>query len=247
MAAVLGINLPNLDTPIGAPFSFKAMKSFMEYLSTYNTATQAVAVNGTLNMQTTGTALAILNGQPTTLAADTTLTIATCTEGTLTDWATATSYAIGDVAGGLKDGLRYVCTEAHTSRDNTSDLYINNEPGSSDNWANYWEQRDHNATNAAGTTMTTLSDQWFLILAKKDGVISVWEAGDEALTSLGVECKIPQFDPKVYVPIGLLHVANGSASDFTIGTTTWATGSVTETYIQLSGPIFPHPDNWDKN
>ncbi len=245
--AVLGINLPNLDTPIGAPFSFKAMKSFMEYLSTYNEATQAIAVNGTLNIQSTGTAAAILNGQPVTVAVDALMTIKGDTTGTDTDWVTATSYAIGDVAGGLKDGLRYVCTKAHTSRDNTSDLYINNEPGYSDNWAAYWEQRDHNATNAAGTSITTLSGQWFLVLATLDGTLSIWQAGAEGLTTLGAECKIPQFDPKMYIPLALLHVANDSASAFVLGTTSFATGSVVETYIQLTGPIFPHPDNWDKN
>lgn len=245
--ATLGINLPNVATDVSKGFSHKRMKQVMEYLSTYNMESQVLAIDAnTENIQTTGTAAAWINGQPCAPAQDAALDISGCTEGTLTAWATAQSYSVGDVREGA-DGKRYVCILAHTSRDDSDSDYINNEPGSSDNWARFWEQRDHNATNASGTSITSLYEQWFVALAKKDGVISLWEAGDEAASTTGAECKIPQFDPKTYVAIGLLHIKNATGSAFVVGTTGLDAASVTDTFIQITGPVFPHPDNWDTN
>ena len=249
MAATLGINLPNVATDPAKRFSYKAMKQLMEYLSTYNMETQAFAIDGanSENVQTTGTAAAFLNGQPVAPAEDAELDISACTEGAETAWATGTSYAVGDVVKNGGGDVRYVCILAHTSRDNSDSDYICNEPGKADNWAKHWEQRDHNAVNASGASITAAYEQWFLCLAKKDGTISLWEAGDEAASTTGAECKIPQFDPKTYIPIGLLHVKNATDSAFVVGTTGLDTASVTDTFIQLTGPIFPHPDNWDTN
>lgn len=246
--AILGINLPNVATDVAKRFSYKGMKSLMEYLSTYNMETQAFAIDANAeNVQTTGSAMAMLNGQPVTLAEDAALDISACTEGTETAWATATSYAVGAVVKNGGSDTRYVCILAHTSRDDSNSDYICNEPGNSDNWARFWEQRDHKAVNASGTVITTAYEQWFIALAKKDGTISLWEAGDQALSTTGAECKIPQFDAKIYVPIGLLHILNATGSNFTVGTTELSTANVTDTFIQLTGPVFPHPDNWDAN
>lgn len=249
MATTLGLNKPNVATDPASKFSYKNMKSLMEYLSTYNMESQAVAIDANAeDIQTTGTAIAFINGQPVTIAEDAALDISACTEGTETAWATATSYAVGDVRKDSKD-MRYVCILAHTSRDGSSSDYINNEPGNSDNWARYWEQRDHNAVNASGTSITHDYEQWFLILALKTGVISLWEAGAEALHTVGAECKIPQFDPKTYVAIGLLHITSevNAGTAFVVGTTSLAEASCEDTFINLTGPVFPHPDNWDKN
>lgn len=247
--ATLGINLPNVATDFESKFSFKNMQTLMSYLATYNMETQAFAIDANSeNVQTTGAAMAMINGQPVTLAEDAALDISACTEGTLTAWASGTAYVVGDIRKDSKE-KRYVCVEAHTSRDGSDSDYINNEPGSSDNWAKFWEQRDHNAVNASGTVIQHDYDQWFIALALKTGVISLWEAGDEALASTGAECKIPQFDPKTYVAIGLLHIVGevDAGTDFTVGTTALDGTSVVDTFIQLTGPVFPHPDNWDKN
>ena len=248
MAAVLGINLPNVATDPAKRFSYKGMKNLMEYLSTYNMESQTFAIDAnTEDVQTTGTGMAMINGQPVTLAADAALDISADTEGTETAWATGTSYSVGDVRKNGSADTRYVCILAHTSRDNSDSDYICNEPGEADNWERWWEQRDHNATNASGASITAAYEQWFLCLAKKDGTISLWTAGDEAISTTGAECKLPQFDSKTYVAIGLLHVKNATSSAFVLGTTGLDTSSVTDTFLQLTGPIFPSPDNWDTN
>ncbi|MCK4791991.1 MAG: hypothetical protein KAV87_50125 [Desulfobacteraceae bacterium] len=247
--ATLGINLPNVATDFENKFSFKNMQTLMSYLSTYNMTSQAVAIDANAeNIQTTGTGIAMINGQPVTIAEDAALDISACTEGTETAWAKDTSYSVGDVRKDSKD-MRYLCILAHTSRDDSDSNEINNEPGSSDNWARYWEQRDHDAVNASGTVITDDYQQWFLILAKKDGTISLWEAGDQAITTTGAECKIPQFDAKTYVAIGLLHIlaAIDAGTDFTVGTSELSAATCVDTFINLTGPVFPHPDNWDKN
>ncbi|MCK4814932.1 hypothetical protein KA005_04105 [bacterium] len=249
MAAVLGINLPNLATGLADKFSYRNMQTLMEYLSTYNCETQAFAIDANSNdVQTTGTALAFINGQPVTLAADAALDISACTEGTETAWASGTAYVVGDVRKNDKD-IRYLCILAHTSRDGSDSDYIDNEPGKSDNWSRFWEQRDHSAVNASGTSITHDYDQWFICLAKKDGTISLWEAGDEAAATVGAECKIPQFDCKTYVAIGLLHIVGevDAGTAFVVGTTALDGTSVVDTFIQLTGPVFPHSDNWPKN
>jgi len=247
--AILGINLPNVATKPSRLFSYKNMKNLMEYLSTYNMESQAVAIDGNAeDIQTTGTGMAMLNGQPVILAEDAALDISACTEGTLTAWASATAYVVGDIRKNTSD-MRFVCILAHTSRDGSDSDYINNEPGKSDNSARFWEQRDHSAVNASGTVITDDYEQWFLILAKKDGVISLWEAGDQAITTTGAECKIPQFDPKTYVAIGLLHIlaAVDAGTDFTVGTTSLAEATCVDTFLNLTGPVFPNVDNWDAN
>lgn len=247
--AVLGINLPNVATDFAEKFSFKNMKILMEFLSTYNMESQAVAIDANaMDIQTTGTAIAFINGQPVTIAEDAALDISADTEGDETAWAKDTVYAVGDVRKDSKD-MRYLCVLAHTSRDGSDSNYINNQPGNSDNWARYWEQRDHDAVNASGTIITDDYQQWFIILAKKDGTISLWEAGDQAITTTGAECKIPFFDSKTYVAIGLLHIlaAVDAGTDFVVGTTSLAEATCIDTFINLTGPVFPHPDNWDKN
>ena len=249
--AVLGVNLPNADIDIGAQFSYKPMKSLMEYLSTYNMESQALALDSgaTNDIATTGTALAFINGQPVVLASETGLDISACTAGTETAWAVDTAYVIGDVVQN-SHGVRYMCRLAHTSKDGTDSDYTNNEPGKSDNSDRWWEQRDHAAVNASGTSITHDYEQWFLVTAIIDGTLQIWEAGDEATIVLGAECKIPQFDPKVYVAIGLIHITSlvDAETAFVVGTTSLAETSCVDTFIQLTGgPIFPHPDNWDKN
>ena len=151
MAATLGLSLPNLaESGLANKFSHNSMKKMMEYMSTYNCESQAVTLSSA-DITDTATKAVMFNGQPTYLATDT-LDISSCTEGTLTAWATATSYSVGDVRS--NGGKRYVCVAAHTSRDDSDSDYINNEPGSSDNWAKFWEQRDHGATNASGSSIT---------------------------------------------------------------------------------------------
>ena len=222
-------------------FSWKNMKSLMEYIGTYNSGSQAFAIDANTNdIQDTGQALCFFEGEPHILDVDAALDISADTEGTLTAWATATSYTLGQF---IKDdsnySKRYLCIQAHTS-DST------NKPGDSEDSDLYWEQRDHEAVNAVGTSITKDYDQWFMATVKRDGTLTLWKAGVEAAHDNAI-CVVPQYDPKTYCVIGFLHIANETSSAFVVGTTGLDTASVTDTFLQACGPVFPHSDNWDAN
>jgi len=235
MAAV---SLTNYTNTIRDKFSYKNMQNLMEYLSTYNSNTQTLAIDATSqDIQTTGTGLLFFEGIPHINAVDAALDISADTEGTLTAWATATSYSVADVRS--NDGLRYFCIAAHTSS-------ADSEPGVGQDSDTYWEYRPHGATNASGTSLAAGYDQWFMATVKRDGTLTLWVAGDAALHDNAV-CEVPHYDPKTYCVVGFLHIANETSSAFVVGTTGLDTASVTDTFIQVVGPVFPHKDNWDNN
>lgn len=95
--------------------------------------------------------------------------------------------------------------------------------------------------DAVGATVASGSSRYFLVLAKADGTLSVWLAGDAATDGSEV-LKIPAFDPSTYCAVAILHVNSNTA--FVLGTTA-LTGL--DTYYQLTGPVFPHADNIDEN
>jgi hypothetical protein len=221
-------------------FSHKAMKELAKYLDTYNMATQAVAIDGSNaeNIQSTGTAAAVLNGTPITVAADAELDISADTEGTESAWATATSYTLNSsyVTEAQMGGKRYKCISSHTSS-------ADDRPGLGMNWETYWVERTNDATNAVGYSIADGYDVYVLITAQADGTLTMWLAGVQALLGTAV-CKIPAFDPEKYVAVATALIVNDSGSALVIGTTA-LTGDIT--FWQHIGPIFPHPDNLDKN
>jgi len=236
MAAV---TLTTYTNELENKFGYRPMQNLMAYLATYNANTQTLAIDANTNdIQTTGTGLCFFEGDPHILPADAALDISACTEGTESAWATATSYTLGTSVV-TNDSVRYLCIQTHTSAAAT-------EPGTGENWVEYWEARKHGATNASGTSIAAGYDQWFMATAKRDGTITLWESGDAALHDNAV-CKVPHYDPKIYCVVGFLHIANETASAFVVGTTGLDTGSVTDTFIQAIGPVFPHKDNWDAN
>ena len=249
MASLTTVN-PAQD--LAKKFSFKNMKVMMDFLNTRNCESQVVYFHTTSeeNLISTGTKAVILNGQPMYLAADTDADISECTTETTdgrTDWETAQSYTAGEIL--MNGGIRYRCILAHTSRDNSDSTYVCNEPGVSDIWTKYWEIRPHTAVNASGTVIEDDYDQWFLVTAIADGTLQIWEAGDAAANGTA-ECKVPLFDPKTYIPLAFVHVENETGTDFTVGTTDFddaTSDGVTTTWLQITGPVFPHPDNWDQN
>lgn len=235
---------------LGSLFSHKAMQEMARYMNTYNMATQAIAVDGNAyDIQSTGTGWAMVNGQPEQIEVDAALdisaTASTQREITKTAWAVSTSYSVGDIRWN-SDGIRFRCITAHTSRDGSDSNYINNEPGKSDNWAYYWEEAPHAATYAAGSSIADGSSQWFLVTAEVDGTLGIWEAGD-AGTSTTFEC--PQFDPKLYIPVGAVLYANaaGDSAADVIGNASTCDFSTYGTFVQLIGPVFPKAGNFDKN
>jgi hypothetical protein len=93
--------------------------------------------------------------------------------------------------------------------------------------------------DAVGTVVADGGGAYFLVLAKADGTLSVWKAGTPAALAANIALKIPAYDPTTYVAIGLIKVLP-SGEAFTLCTTALTTiGS----YIQLVGPVLPHPDN----
>lgn len=251
MAATLGLSIPNVgENGLREKFSFKNMRELMGYLSTFNCETQTLAIDGSAeNIQTTGTHLVMINGQPCYLAADAAMDIsADDDEDTLTAWATATSYSVGDIRTNGGESTRYRCILAHTSRNDSDSDYVNNEPGSADNWQRFWEKAPHGASHGADAVIEDDEEQWFMVTAQKDGTLNLWQAGDAADISSGAECKTPQYDAKLYCPIGFMHVKNETGVDFTMGTTDLndSTGSnITTTFMDVTGPVFPHPSNWN--
>ena len=215
-------------------FSYKPARQLADYLATYNCESQVIAIDGstTENIQSTGTKAAFIAGRVVALAVDTELDISADTEGTLTAWVTATAYTAGNIREGA-DGIRYRCILAHTSSSA-------NEPGAGESWDTYWKYSPHGAVNAVGDTITTGYGKWYMVTAKSDGTLTVWIACDaEAATTTAV-LKVPQYDPEEYVVVGFIYVNNDSGSTITIGTTS-LTGD--GTYYQVTGPVFPHPDN----
>jgi hypothetical protein len=106
---------------------------------------------------------------------------------------------------------------------------------------------DDTTGNAAGTTIADDFERWFIVLADADGTLSLWTAGDAAAIGGNAVLKIPAFDPSTYVALAVILYANDNASaEVTVGAAAcdWNTDG---TFYQLTGPVFPHPDNFDEN
>lgn len=228
---------PSYTQNLRKKFSYKAAQEMMSYLGTFNCESQTVAKHSSnVDIKSTGTKAAFINGQPVTLEVDAAMDIsADTTETTLTAWATATAYTAGNIRQAT-DGSRMRCILAHTSS-------ADDEPHKGYNWETYWEDAPHGATNAAGATVGASTSRWFMVTAQHDGTLNVWTAGDAAADGSEV-CKVPQYDAKLYCPVAFMHV--NAAAAFTMGTTTQSSSNVV-TYLQVTGPVFPHEDNWDAN
>lgn len=99
-----------------------------------------------------------------------------------------------------------------------------------------------NCTNASGAVIEDGQSQYFIVTAKTDGTLSIWEAGDAAETG-SEELKVPAFDPSTYVVLGFIKIDNDTGSDFTMGTTGLDTSNLTVEYTQAIGSVYPHKDN----
>ena len=97
-----------------------------------------------------------------------------------------------------------------------------------------------NCTNASGFSVTNGYDVYLLILAAADGTLSVWLAGEQALTTAAV-LKVPTFDPETYIAVGTAKIVNDSGSALVIGTND-LDGDIT--FYDSTYPILPHPDNF---
>lgn len=230
----------NVAQQLENKFSYKNAQVMMQYMSTYNCESQIVA-EATGSLDSTGTKMAVLNGQPIYLASGTADLTLTSPEDSLTAWAVDVTATLGMIR--TNGGKRWRCILAHTGKDGSDSDYINNEPGASDNWEHYWEEAPHGAVSVNTESMTLSKDQWFLVTQSAGALMQMWYAGDEAATGYA-ECKVPQYDPKMYIPIAFIHIANTTTAHV-FGTTAMSTPTVVT--LQITGPIFPHSDYWDAN
>jgi len=97
--------------------------------------------------------------------------------------------------------------------------------------------------DAAGTSIADGYDQYFAIFAAADGVLHLMKAGVEALLGTAV-LKIPNWDASLYACVGIMLVVNDSGSPLVIGTND-LTGDAT--FYDVTGPMFPHDENLDRN
>jgi len=97
-----------------------------------------------------------------------------------------------------------------------------------------------NLGDCVGDVIATGYSCWFTVLATAAGELSLWRAGDEQLDGDEV-LKVHAFDPAVHVCVGFIHL---NSAGFTVGTTDWTTVG---TFFSVTGPVYPHADNIDKN
>ena len=221
----------------GSKFTHKAMQDVASFARTMNMATQTVA-KANADMATTGTAHCVINGvHIASLTADAALNISD--DRQLEEWVTATAYTTD---GGARVDVRYVednqgakqwykCILAHTSSAAT-------KPGQPDHinttWRTYWTESSNRAEAARGQVCANLKTRQYLCLADVGGVITTVIADNGLQLDAASVLTIPNFDPEVFVAIGLLVVDGTGAS-------TWGTtdDSAQVTITQLLGPVFP--------
>jgi len=229
---------------LSGAFSYKIMEQMARYMATFNTESQVLAVDSNANdIQTTGTKLAYFDGAPIKLAVDAAMDVSGDTNESVTAWANATSYSVGDIrknSDAEGSDVRLRCILAHTSN------AVQNEPLVGDEWESYWVREPHGVATAAGATVGAGNTREFMVFAKRDGTLVTGLCGDDANSTTGFTLKVPQYDPYTYVPIGFVHVINADPSNtFTFGNTADTT-NMTITYHNLTTPVFPHLDNINK-
>jgi hypothetical protein len=223
----------------GSKFSHRPMVDFASFMRSMNMATQAFAIDGSNaeNVQTTGTAAAVVNGVPVaSLPADAELDISADLQ--LSIWLTATAYTSADMRYVTDDNGNkqyYRCIASHTSNAAT-------KPGQKDSinttWRTYWTESSQTAEAAVGNSIAQDDTYNYLCLATALGVITLVKADDGA-----GNLRIPNFEPEMFVAIGYLTVTPTSGAHI-LGTTALTTVG---TFTQIIGPALPQGAAIDKN
>jgi hypothetical protein len=89
---------------------------------------------------------------------------------------------------------------------------------------------DSNGDTDTLTAQVTATDRIYLLVVNAAGTIKVIQG---TAVATAATCVCPTC-PEGYAPFGAIKVANASGSDFTLGTTSLATASVTDSYFDLS-------------
>ena len=215
----------------GNLFSYKPTRELAKYLTTYNTESQVIAVDGTniYNIQSTGTKQCTINGVfIPALTVDAELLITADEVTTL--WVANTAYVADDE---VKYGTgMFVCLTAHKGV---------SPPGNGPNW--------RRLPDAAGYELADDFRIMLMVTAKADGTLGLWLASDPSAIGTVPTLKIPAFDPEIYCCVGLIDYANDAASAaITFGDTDGGVDFGTDgTFYQVIGPVLPFPSNIDKN
>jgi len=224
----------------GSKFSHVHMKHLAAFMTTYNMATQTIAVDGTnvYNIQSTGTASCVINGvYIPALTADAELLITS--DEITTAWAAGTAYSADTTVytgTAASSSVKYwKCLVAHTSTENT-------KPTDGDsNW--------QALPNLAGQELADDYRILIMVTADADGTLGVWRASDDTAIGTAPTPDVPYFDPSVYCVVGWIDYANDAASAaVTFGDTDGGVDFGTDgTFYQQIGPVFPSVANLPKN
>lgn len=230
----------------GDKFSHVAMKDLARFLSTYNMAGQTLAVDGSnvYNIQSAGGGDCTINGiYVPGLAADAELLQATEGAAPGAIWTQRTSYDIDDQVymGTLAtiDQKFYKCLKAHVA----------GAEGTPAENPQLWEA----IPNAYGLSMVVDATCNVMVTAQADGTLGMWLASIvQGAGNVIPALVVPFFDPAVYCVVGFMevdHTTNAAtgilgAVGTGVGYLTWATDA---TFLEVIGPVFPHPDNMPRN
>ena len=230
----------------GSLFSYAPARDFASFIRTMNMATQIFAEDATnTDVQATGVAALVINGVHGVYAATAALDISADLQ--LTIWATGASYTTADmryvVNASSGNKVYYKCIASHTSA--AANKPDENNLRDDATWKTYWTRSTQTAEAAVGTYVPTLNSCYFLALTQKAAdTLTLVRAGDVALDA-DAELVIPNFDPEVFVAIGVLHI-DSPVGGFTLGDTDIDTGTV-GTFTQWVGPCFPTGLSIDQN
>ena len=237
----------------GDKFGHRPMKDLARFLTTYNMASQTIAVDENVyDIQSTGTGACTINGiYIPSLTVDAAYPIATAQAAptvTTESWqllcdAGVTTFAVDDeVYTGTLTGVSqkfYKCLAAHKCIDGT-------QPAQN---PQLWQAIPNAHTLALAINEVFMA----MVTAESDGTLGVWIACSvlgtgEAQPALVV----PYFDPAVYCVVAFMGINNTTnAAENSYGAVGTGAGYITHatdaTFYQVIGPVFPHPDNMPKN
>lgn len=104
---------------------------------------------------------------------------------------------------------------------------------------------DVDESSINGLELADDKEVYLAVLAAADGTLDIMQAGAIADIGGNAVLKIPAFDPETYALVGIILYANDAASDAVeFGPTDGGVDFGTDgTFYQVTGPVFPHPDN----
>jgi len=236
----------------GDKFGHRPMKDLARFLTTYNMASQTIAVDENVyDIQSTGTGACTINGiYIPSLTVDAAYPIATAQAAPTVTTESWPLLADANSALAVDDEV-YTGTLTGVSQKFYKVLVAHNA------------NRDQapvdcpelfQAIPNAHTLALAINEVFMaMVTAESDGTLGVWIACSvlgtgEAQPALVV----PYFDPAVYCVVAFMGINNTTnAAENSYGAVGTGAGYITHatdaTFYQVIGPVFPHPNNMPKN